>query len=59
MDRPVHYSYMYSSESMFIKHEFDHCQIKKLVVSPAINQGLHSLPVRLLRVGNNVLTMSI
>ena len=26
------------SEFMFNKHESDHCQIKKLVVSPAINQ---------------------
>ena len=36
-------------EFMFISHESDHCQTKKLVVSPAINQVLHSLLVRLLR----------
>ena len=36
---------------LFIKHESDHCQIKKLVVSPAINQVVHSLAVRLMRVG--------
>ena len=32
--------YQYS-EFMFIEHESDHCQIKKLVVSPAINQVIH------------------
>ena len=34
----------------FINHESDHSQKEKLVVSPAINQVVQSLSVRLLRV---------
>ena len=35
---------------MFICHESDHYQKEKLVVSPAVNQVVQSLSVRLLRV---------
>ena len=35
---------------MFINHESDHYQKEKLVVSPAVNQVVQSLSVRLLRV---------
>ena len=46
------------SEFMFIKHESDHDMTnQKLVVSSAINQVLHSLLARLLRIGNTALRL--